>query len=137
MRVENQLVSSATSQKIVDDRNVLGKDDFLKLLITQLRYQDPTNPVDDREFVAQMAQFSSLEQMQNLNILVEQYVGSQQASLMFAQATNLIGLTVKVDDGDGSFSEGLVESVRFSPLGAVIIVDGRDYQLADLLEVSK
>ena len=44
----------------------LGKDEFLKILITQLRYQDPMQPMQDREFIAQMAQFSSLEQMMNI-----------------------------------------------------------------------
>ena len=50
-----------------DGSNIMGKDDFMKLLITQLQNQDPTAPVDDKEFIAQLAQFSSLEQMQEMN----------------------------------------------------------------------
>lgn len=69
-------VSSATSNfmnyvdntpKKTTGSSSMGKDDFLKLLFTQLKNQDPQNPLDDREMAAQLAQFSSLEQMQNLN----------------------------------------------------------------------
>src|ERR1700741_3407172 len=56
----------------------LGKDAFLQLLITQLQHQDPTNPMDDREFISQMAQFSSLEQMQNMTKAIESLLASQQ-----------------------------------------------------------
>ena len=52
--------------------NSLDKNAFLKLLITELRYQDVMNPMNDREFLSQMAQMSSLEQMQNLNKTVEE-----------------------------------------------------------------
>lgn len=135
MRIENK-TGENTYKKAEESRDTLGKDDFLKLLITQLRYQDPMNPVDDREFIAQMAQFSSLEQMQNMNKLLEEFTGAQHAMSMFAQATNLIGKNVKVDRGDGEYRTGVVEAVRFSMAGPVIIVDGRDYMLADLLEVS-
>ena len=68
----------------------LGKDDFLKLLVTQLTYQDPTSPVKDQQFIAQMAQFSSLEQMQNM----AQSLGQ----LADRQAHSLIGRYVKGPD---------------------------------------
>jgi flagellar basal-body rod modification protein FlgD len=60
-------IQSAADQPKKTGQSTLGKDDFLKLLFTQLQNQDPQNPMDDREMAAQLAQFSSLEQMTNLN----------------------------------------------------------------------
>ncbi|AIS52522.1 flagellar basal-body rod modification protein FlgD [Thermoanaerobacter kivui] len=51
----------------ITSKDQLGKEDFLKLLVTQLKNQDPLSPMDDKEFIAQLAQFSTLEQMQNMN----------------------------------------------------------------------
>lgn len=55
----------------------LGKDEFLKILMTQLQHQDPTNPMDDRQFISQMAEFSSLEQMMNMTKSIDTLVQSQ------------------------------------------------------------
>ncbi|WP_100373200.1 flagellar hook assembly protein FlgD [Bacillus sp. FJAT-45037] len=75
-------------------QNMLGKDDFLKILMTQLSNQDPSNPMDDREFIAQMAQFSSLEQMTNMNQTMQKFVDTQ-TSQSLVQFSELIGKKVK------------------------------------------
>ena len=85
--------------------NELGKDAFLKLLITELANQDPLNPMDDREFIAQMAQFSTLEQMTNMTSTLadmasmDQYSAVNYVGRMIAfQATNDDGTTTPVID---------------------------------------
>lgn len=75
-------------------RNSLDKDSFLHLLITQMRYQDPLSPMDNQQFLAQMAQFSSLEQMQNLNDKFEASMALSQ-SLNNSAAAGLIGRHVR------------------------------------------
>ena len=83
-------------------KDTLDKEDFLKILVTQLTHQDPTNPMDDREFIAQMAQFSSLEQMQNLNKEFARVAGL----VAMSQATSLIGRTVDVAVTVGRDADG-------------------------------
>lgn len=73
--------------------NILGKDDFLKLLMAQLKYQDPLNPMEDTEYISQMAQFSSLEQMTNMNTTMDKLVTAQQQNIFIAYS-QLIGKDV-------------------------------------------
>ena len=78
-------------------QSTLGKDDFLKLLITKLTHQDPLNPMDDEAFVAQLAQFSSLEQLQNVNGSLEESLNwdyLQMQTINNTMATGLIGREV-------------------------------------------
>ncbi len=84
----------------------LGKDDFLKLLITQLTHQDPTEPMDDREFIAQMAQFSTLEQMTNLSAEFQRLGGLLQSG----QAVSLLDKTVDIVLGSATIT-GKVDEV--------------------------
>ena len=82
----------------------LGKDDFLKLLLAQLANQDPTSPMENTEFIAQMAQFSSLEQMTNMRTGFTKMA----SMLSSSEAVSSIGRSVEIDLGDTSFT-GIVE----------------------------
>jgi flagellar basal-body rod modification protein FlgD len=86
--------------------NGLDRDDFLKLLITQLQHQDPTSPVDDKDFIAQMAQFSSLEQITNMSTGFQKMSGLLQSS----EAAQVLGKTVELHDGD-NLVQGVVDKV--------------------------
>ncbi|MDD1968929.1 flagellar hook assembly protein FlgD [Pseudomonas putida] len=97
-------LQSATSGKAGDSTtgsSTLGKDSFLQLLVTQMQNQNPLDPQDNSEFVAQLAQFSSLETMQNLSTSVDAIGGMYQSSQAL-QASSLVGRTVVVDAGSTS-----------------------------------
>lgn len=88
----------------------LGKDDFLKLLVTQLRFQDPLRPMEDKEFIAQLAQFSSLEQLQN--------VGRMSA---MSYSVSLLGKRVTARDAGGQSVDGVATGVRRLDGGRVMV----------------
>lgn len=113
----------------------LGKDDFLKLLITQLRYQDPTSPVDDKEFIAQLAQFSSLEQIQNLNQTLHLMMESQQKLTALGQATAMIGKMVEIFSDEGQSLFGKVTGVQFRNGWPEVVVDGKLYSFGEIVSI--
>ncbi len=84
----------------------LGKDDFLKLLLTQLSNQDPTSPMENTEFIAQMAQFSSLEQMTNMSNEFAKLANMLNSN----EAVSLLGKNVQITSGDTAVT-GIVEAV--------------------------
>lgn len=89
--------------------NSLGQEDFMKILLTQLTYQDPLKPMDNQQFMAQMAQFTSLEQTQQLNQKMATLISNQAA----LQSVGLIGRTVDINTG-GSSLTGSVASLSLS-----------------------
>lgn len=115
--------------------NELGKDDFLKLLITQLKNQDPLSPLDDKEFIAQQAQFTQVEQMTNLNANFQKFMDSFNDPR--TQAVSYLGTEVEVSSDDpevGSFS-GTVKEVRFKDGVPLLVVEGAEVPLDKVLGV--
>jgi len=110
--------------------DALDKNSFLKLLVTQLSKQDPTNPMNDREFISQMAQFSSLEQMNN--------VANSMNKLRASQANQLIGKLVQGKDFvTDKPIQGIVTKATFDNHGEVFLsVNGRQIKLDDISEVT-
>lgn len=96
--------------------DILGKDDFLQLLVAQLKAQDPLNPMDNTEFTAQLAQFSSLEQLTNVNETLESLRISQ-TSLNNFQAVDYIGKSVQASGNAVYLTNGVSDDIHFE-LGA-------------------
>ncbi len=112
--------ASAANSEITQatQSSTLGKDDFLKILITQLTHQNPLEPMEDKEFIAQMAQFSSLEQMTNIASGMENL-----ANFSMINAVSFIDRTVTYVDGEGSLQEATVTGVAFDNGAVVLALD--------------
>jgi Flagellar hook capping protein len=119
----------------VKDRIASDKETFLKLLITQLRNQDPLDPVRDKEFIAQLAQFTSLETLQS----IDAKLGASSDGARLQQAAALLGRQVTVaDPGETDLVQGRVTSVRLASGGELLVtVNGKDYPVVWLAAVSE
>ena len=111
---------------------MLGQNEFLKLLVTQMRNQDPMQPVSDTEFIAQMAQFSSLEQTKTMSADITKLRQGND----FLQATNLLGKEVRLNLGDMEFTKGIVTDLNVKDGEARIIVGDKTYTLDQVNSVS-
>jgi flagellar basal-body rod modification protein FlgD len=109
----------------------MGKQEFLKLLIAQLRNQDPMNPMEDREFITQLAQFSSLEALDNVGKQLDGLARSQ----TLTQAAGLIGKRIEARLADGSAVTGPVAEVRFVNGAPRLVVDDHVLDIAQIVAV--
>jgi flagellar basal-body rod modification protein FlgD len=98
--------------------NTLGQNEFLKLLVTKMTSQDPMNPQGDAEFIAQMAQFSALEQSKQMT-----------SDIAALTANGMIGREVTITEGKESF-EGVVQSIAFDGGSPQVVVGGKQYALS-------
>jgi flagellar basal-body rod modification protein FlgD len=215
----NSVSNIASANNVSPNKGSLGKDDFLKLMIQQLKNQDPLNPLDGTEYASQLAQFSSLEQLTNLNSSITKSmdinymltqsinntmvatligkevkidgnnisaVGQEKIDLGYNLPTQAKSVTVKIMDSNGTvvkmidgsveagtckvswdlydnngikvrngeytfeveaynmagekmtiptYKVGLIDGVRFSDKGSMLLVGGAEYSISDILEI--
>ncbi len=121
--------SAASSTSSTSSTSNLSMQDFLKLLAAQLSNQDVMNPESDTEFIAQMAQFTTLQTMQTMTEVIYAQYGA-----------SMVGKNVVVagydDDGNVFSDEGTVDSVQFSSGSCTITVNGTDYDLSAVMSVN-
>ncbi len=141
MQIPGISASDPTTVSNSPAQSTLGKDAFMNLLVNQLKNQDPLDPQKNGETIAQLAQFSSLEQMQELNDNIVGLAVLQQSNALLSQLTSssaLIGKNVEyVDPSDQSHKWGAVESVRIEDGIATLQIGGKTVPLVNVLTVGE
>ena len=128
-------IGSVNSAASATQANPMGMEDFLKILLTQLTYQDPLKPMDNQEFMAQMAQFTALEQTQQLNEKISTLITNQAA----LQSVGLIGRTVEITTAAGVAVTGSVTSLSLTgeaPLLTVTTTSGTTMSDVSLSQIT-
>jgi len=105
-------ISNSIDEQTASQIDVIDKNEFLMLLVTQLQNQDPLNPMENAEFISQTAQFASLEQLQSVNENLG-YLQKYQSALFDEHAVAFIGKTIKVSDNTVDINEGVSEELHF------------------------
>ena len=129
--ISQVLGQQPAAQKTTAGSSSLGQDAFLKLLVAQLKYQDPTNPSDGAEFLAQTAQFTQVEKLSELAKAQEALVSSQ----LMLSASSLVGRSVTYTGADGVAVTGVVSSATFGGSSPTLKVGNTDVPLSSVKEV--
>lgn len=139
VQAQDTTQTSQTSSSAKSKSDALGKSDFLKLLIAQLKYQDPMKPMDDKSFIAEMAQFNALEEQRNLNTTLTKNQDFERLS----SASNLIGKAVHIRETVGTGDEaevvevtGRVQQLKRDEDGIKLLVNGQFYDVNSVFEVA-
>jgi flagellar basal-body rod modification protein FlgD len=131
----NAALTSATATSGTSEKSGLGKDAFLKLVVTQLQNQNPLDPIGNSDFLAQLAQFGSLEQSQQLNENLTELLAKSGAESL-SEAANLVGRSIEFSDSSGRQVPGIVSAVSLRS-GAVYldVGTGSDVPLSSLVRI--
>ena len=123
-----------SAKPVAEDKTTLGKDAFLQLLVTQMRYQDPSSPMDSSQFMAQTAQLTTVEKLTEMTTTSREAFGLQ----MRLSASSLIGREVSWTEGEGATAlarTGIVESASFTGAVPTVRVGGKDVALDAVSQV--
>jgi flagellar basal-body rod modification protein FlgD len=124
--------TASTSTTGTSATPTVDKDMFLKLMVEQLKNQDPMNPTDSSQFLAQTAQFTSLEKLEAMADSSAQALSAQ----MSFGASGLVGRTITYTDADGVEGTGAVGSVRFTSNGPLLGVNGEEIEIGSVTKVA-
>lgn len=115
-------------------RTSMDKNDFLKLFMTSLQYQDPLNPMENSEMMQQLSQLGMMEQVTNMTAAVEKMTEINPES-QAADAAKLVGLTVTASGSDGSPIKGKVEKITFDDGLTLLTVAGKAIEIGTIEEI--
>jgi flagellar basal-body rod modification protein FlgD len=135
MTAVSSVSSGLTSSTTATDRvpmQTLGQNDFLQLLVAQMSSQDPMNPTKDSDFIAQMAQFSSLEQSKSM----QADIASMTTQMQLQQANSLLGRNVTVAFPDSTTMSGNVSGIMFEAGTPKIVVNGLPFDLSQVKTIA-
>jgi flagellar basal-body rod modification protein FlgD len=126
--------SNSTANAVTNATQTLGQADFLQLLVTELQNQDPLDPVDNKDFIADMAQFSSLEQMQNMNTNFQSLL-TQQSLSQLNFAVNLVSHNIVGTDASGNQVTGVVSNIDYSAGNTSVMVNNTSVPLSNIIKI--
>jgi len=129
-KTATSLYTNKTTTDVGKSKDVADRDTFMKLLVAQLKYQDPSNPADSTQFLAQTAQFTQVEKLGQIATMLQaqQLIG----------ASNLVGRTISYQDTDGAPQTGVVTSAKLNgDSEPTLKVGNMDVQLSKVTEVQQ
>lgn len=139
MSTVNGVSSTPTSAPTKENKGILGKDDFLRILVTQLQHQDPMEPLQDREFIAQMAQFSTVEQISNMaqyqKLTYESLSGLNGITSSIGFLSSMIDKEVEWTSEEGTTQTGIVTGIRMSKGESFVEVGENLLPLGEIVRV--
>lgn len=121
-------VQNSSTAQSSSSSGAIDKDGFLKILVAELKNQDPSNSQDNTQYIAQMAQFSALEQMENLN----EGLQNLSTNIKFQEGSSMIGKNATIAAGDGQYITGLISGVKLTDGAVKVVSGGNEYDIDDV-----